>query len=1084
MNRTETDHINPFPGLRPFEPEEDFLFFGRDQQTYELLERLKRHRFLTVVGASGSGKSSLVRAGLLPSLYGGYMLEDGSGWRVAMFRPGVQPIRSLAEALAHRDVLGHEDQEVAAYQAIMLETTLRRGALGLIEVFEQSQSNPKGNLLIVVDQFEELFRYTDATHPSGENNEASAFVKLLLEAARSNSALYVVLTMRSDFLGDCSQFRDLPEAINEGQFLVPRMRRDQRRQAIEGPIAVGGAKITKRLVQRLLNDVGDNPDQLPILQHALMRTWNRWEAMGDPSAPLDFQHYEAIGEMGRALSQHGDEIYNELPDEQSRHIAETIFKRLTDRSQDARGVRRPTSLNELVDVSNANQEMVISVINAFRKPGRSLLMPPHETELKPDTQIDISHESLMRVWKRLNKWVDEEADSAKIYLRVAETALLHSEGHAGLWRDPDLQVALDWYAENKPTLAWAARYHKGLSIAEEFLEQSKQQRIEEQLEETARQKRELEQAQALAEEQRQRAEDQEASAKRLRRMVLLASLLAVLATLAAVIAIIQVDRVNSLVGDISEQNEELDNQRRIAEENAQTARANELQARESEARVSAYASTLDSLNDVLVDQIRISDENFELAQFQSEIASIRAAEAEEARNDAERQKEAAIRASDEANAASQEAVAAQREATRQLLQNLGVELSIGAVRLLDIGQTELGGLLALQAYRFDSLSGSEFRNEIFGAMRQSIAMLASDTLVSKVIIDGDRSRDFGVYKPYWYEEDGDKISLSLPDQEGDRFRVVAYSSAGSIAAGGDGGKIYYISSNDIYQMLPGPEGRTHKIAFNHDGTLFGSVSTTGILKLKAIVENSYLMDLDVPAGLENLSPFGLDSHLLSNLNDSSLLSIRSHQTIRDIEDFIGGQITSATYAEQGKVLVAGSAEGSLVIFREGSAFEVVHRIHEGAILDITLNPDETTIATAGVDFNVQLHSWPLSGDDPTLLPGHNSAVNALSFSPDGNLLASASSDRSIRLWNTQDSGAGIVILEGHDRWVWSVAFSPTGRQIISGSGDGTVRSWNIHLDDLSSQLCQLIDRPISREEWSTHIGPDISFDEYYTPCRR
>jgi hypothetical protein len=147
-------------------------------------------------------------------------------------------------------------------------------------------------------------------------DEAAAFVKLLLRASEQSEApSYVVLTMRSDYLGDCAQFRGLPEALNSGQYLVPRMTRDQQCEAIEGPVAVGGAKISPRLVQRLLNDVGDNPDQLPILQHALMRTWELSGVARSQGQPIDLEHYEATGTTAEALNRHADEAFEELRDE-------------------------------------------------------------------------------------------------------------------------------------------------------------------------------------------------------------------------------------------------------------------------------------------------------------------------------------------------------------------------------------------------------------------------------------------------------------------------------------------------------------------------------------------------------------------------------------------------------------------------------------------------------------------------------------------------------------------------------------------------------------------------------------------------
>jgi len=248
---------NPFPGLRPFEANEDHLFFGRDGQSDEILGRLRRNRFLAVVGTSGSGKSSLIRAGLLPSLYGGLMTKAGSNWRIAIFRPGNDTIRNLTSALSAPGVLRRDGAD--ALHTIFTETTLRRSALGLIDATRHARMPAEDNLLIVVDQFEELFRFRRTG--SRPDDEAAAFVKLLLEATRQTEVpIYVVITMRSDFIGDCARFRDLPETVNAGLYLIPRMTRDQRREAITGPIAVGGAQITPRLVNRLLNDVGDSPD--------------------------------------------------------------------------------------------------------------------------------------------------------------------------------------------------------------------------------------------------------------------------------------------------------------------------------------------------------------------------------------------------------------------------------------------------------------------------------------------------------------------------------------------------------------------------------------------------------------------------------------------------------------------------------------------------------------------------------------------------------------------------------------------------------------------------------------------------------
>jgi hypothetical protein len=170
------------------------------------------------------------------------------------------------------------------------------GKLGLVDAFEQAHLDPRENLLVVVDQFEELFRYqalataAQPGHLTRATEDATAFVNLLLEVcAHPELPIYVVLTMRSDFLGECAQFFGLPEAINRGQYLVPRMTREERRAAIVGPTAVGGAELGPVLLTRLVNDVGDNPDQLSILQHALNRTWDQWHNTQGKTVTRNFE---------------------------------------------------------------------------------------------------------------------------------------------------------------------------------------------------------------------------------------------------------------------------------------------------------------------------------------------------------------------------------------------------------------------------------------------------------------------------------------------------------------------------------------------------------------------------------------------------------------------------------------------------------------------------------------------------------------------------------------------------------------------------------------------------------------------------
>lgn len=491
---------NPFPGLRPFELHESFLFFGREGQSERLISLLAVARFVAVVGCSGSGKSSLVRAGLLPALLGGMMASAGSQWRIALLRPGNDPIGSLALALNECGIPAGAHGNRGDACLAMTEAMLRRGNRGLIEAGQQGGLGEAENLLVLVDQFEELFRFADERKRSGAvTDEAAAFVKLLLEARQqSTPKIYVVLTMRSDFLGDCARFWDLPEAINQGQYLIPRLGRDQLRAAITGPVAVGGGEISPLLVNRLLNDIGDDQDQLPILQHALMRTWDVWRADHRPGEPLDLRHYEATGGMAKALSIHADEACGELSDERSRAIAEVLFRCLTEKGEDGREIRRPCALGDIAAAASATEAEVAEVIEIFRAPGRSFLMPPAGTPLSAATMIDISHESLIRVWQKLRDWVQREAECARLYRRLAETAVLHEKGEAEPIRGAELQKALAWREQNRPTPAWAERYAPRFDLAMAFLESSRAQEETEALEKERQRQRQLQLARLLS----------------------------------------------------------------------------------------------------------------------------------------------------------------------------------------------------------------------------------------------------------------------------------------------------------------------------------------------------------------------------------------------------------------------------------------------------------------------------------------------------------------------------------------------------------------------------------------------------------
>jgi rhodanese-related sulfurtransferase len=475
----------PYPGLRAFRRDETHIFFGREGAVNEMVDRLAVHRFLAVTGASGSGKSSLVRTGLLDALDRGLLAAAGPDWRVADFRPGDLPLAALTESLL--DAIGEAS---TPDDRAIVDARLARGPLGLVDWLDEIDFPRDANLLLLVDQFEELFRF----HGAANQDEAEAFVALLLaSAAQRRRPIYVVITMRSDFLGECARFAGLAEAINEGQFLTPRLTRKQCEEAIEGPAAVCGGRVEMALVTRLLNDMGSNPDQLPLMQHVLMLMWEKARRKaGDGEIELTVANYEKSGGIGPsqsgrapqaesavedggsmgALSDHADRILARL-DPAQQQLAAKLFRALVQSEGNiGRDMRRPVSLREAAGLANANPDQLIPVIEAFRAPGRNFLTPAPPAPLAPDTIIDISHESLIRQWRTLRRWVQEEFQSAETYRTVEKTAKLWSAGAAGLMTNPLLGYALAWRRKERPNAVWASRYGGNFGLAARFLDRS------------------------------------------------------------------------------------------------------------------------------------------------------------------------------------------------------------------------------------------------------------------------------------------------------------------------------------------------------------------------------------------------------------------------------------------------------------------------------------------------------------------------------------------------------------------------------------------------------------------------------------
>ncbi|WP_436516181.1 nSTAND1 domain-containing NTPase [Ekhidna sp. To15] len=1062
-----TQLINPFPGLRPFGIEESHLFFGREGQSDEVLVKLSENKFVAILGASGSGKSSLMFCGLIPTLYGGFMTEAGSNWRIVVTRPGGGPIDNLAEALLIRDKefsnLGDEDKLI---RKTIISTVLRSSSLGLVEVVRQLKTDDFQNVLILVDQFEELFRYRKLESATSDLDESSAFVNLLLEAIHQyDEPVYIALTMRSDFIGECAQFPDLTQMINDSHYLIPQMTRDQKRTAIEGPVAVGGGKIAPRLTQQLLNDVGDNPDQLPILQHALMRTWSYWTENRKIGEPIDLRHYNSIGTLREALSMHANEAFDSLS-KREKEICEVMFKALTERGSENQGIRRPTKLATIAAIAGVNEDEVARVVERFREPGRSLLMPPFGVRLESETVVDISHESLMRIWVRLKRWLDEESKAAEMYLKLSEAAERYQEGKAGLWQMPDLQLALNWREENRPTLVWGQRYNPAFERTMVFLETSEKAYLTEQRNKEILQKRQV---------------------KRMRTTAVVLAI-AVLVSLSFLI-------FSFIKADEAEKEAE---KARIAQAEAEELRDNAVKLQEAAQESAAEAKRQEALAlderdnaERATEQAKI---NLAEAKRQEALALDAQKQAESANAEAQRQADEAKRQADIAAENERQATIAKDNAERLRYQAIAQSMAIKAKNILseDQDQAELKAIVARQAYLFYEEykdEGKDYNGDIYAGIYTALQGLYEREAVNNGLLTIKGDSIFNQYhKPVDPNSDNTIVAV----------RSVVYSKDGK----------YMYSANANGEVIKwNVESRAWNLIFqNDDVARVVNISPNEQYLALGTDQNNILI---FNVNNINQEPNKISGHLGGTVFDlmflpdnSGFISVGADNRILRSDFRSSTELAKSTtkinkiaLSPDARTLVGGGEDGNVYIWDltdigkgvttliNKSEESVTNTKTNRAIKSVKFSNNGKYLAYGSEDGRLVIWDMEKDAQVQPILTGFRAPITDIEFSPNDRLVLGTSTNSQVRVWDMENLFDLPIVLEDYkgvrdQGWVYDADFSPDGNYFVTAAGDGNIRRYPTKADDMAAEICTHITLGnMSDNEWRQYVGGDIPYVE-------
>jgi energy-coupling factor transporter ATP-binding protein EcfA2 len=537
----EEQNICPYTGLRSFTEEESLYFKGRDEHIEQASEMLGKNKFLMLTGASGDGKSSLVYAGIIPNARAGFIKSHYTNWQIADFRPERSPFENLCNAIS---------KALDIPNVATVQSELQHGFSALVDLYKSSSlymdknsedyhllspEDQKGmqyknaNLIILADQFEEFFTNPENYLRGIPSVEANLTLNLLLETAkiahRDNLPIYIVFTMRSDYIGQCSAFRDLPEYIGFSQFFVPRLNRKELQEVIEEPAVLSGNQISRRLTERLIHDITEGVDQLPILQHALNQIW---KAADEGKDEMDLLHYAKVGGMAvkelpsedqelfsnwfqtlhaniqncfhtpslqNVLDTHANKIYESaafyakqnadisISHEDAHLIIKTTFTCLT-KIDHSRAVRNRMTLEEIVEILNKpgiDIKVAAEVLNNFREPGNTFIHPfinesdQESRNIDQNTVLDITHESLIRNWQMLKDWADEEYGKFTTFADFKQQVdrwIEHENSWGFLLPIGALTFFEDWYSQTNPNKYWVNRYNEHVTETKKNLDES------------------------------------------------------------------------------------------------------------------------------------------------------------------------------------------------------------------------------------------------------------------------------------------------------------------------------------------------------------------------------------------------------------------------------------------------------------------------------------------------------------------------------------------------------------------------------------------------------------------------------------
>ncbi|MAU01573.1 MAG: hypothetical protein CL608_30920 [Anaerolineaceae bacterium] len=1025
----EKDIINPYKGLRAFQEQDAAQFYGRQALVDQLIHRLQsenqfstgndisqvNHRLLALVGPSGSGKSSVVKAGLIPALRQG-ALPGSEEWFIVEMAPGSHPLEELEAALLR----------VAVHPPPSLLEPLQKDERGLVRVLkrllpqDRDAENPS-QLLLIIDQFEELF--TLVTSEAQRNHLLDNLLTALTDA---NSRLRVIITLRADFYDRPLERPVLGEWLRQRTEIVLPMTPVELEQAITAPAATMGIACEAGLAAAVLSDVVEQPGALPLMQYALTELFEQRQ-----DRLLTLSAYQEIGGVTGALARRAEEIYADF-ETIEQEATRQLFLRLITLGEGVEDTRRRVRQSELQTLKLAETagalEEVMAAYGRYR-----LLTFDHDPKTREAT-VEVAHEALLREWPRLREWLAEGREDVRQQRELARA----TAQWAAATQDASYLLHGNRLTQFE---AWSETTAVALTIEEsEFLNSSVAARNQRQAEEEARQQRELETVQQLAEEQTRRAEEQAAAAHSLRRRALFLVGALVIATILAVAAF----------------------------SFARSSNSNAILASTREAEAITNASLAGS---------REAEAGVERATAVAAQATAQADVYARATAEADALEKQAIAEQQQAIAEEQRRLAVSRELSQVAADVLATDPELSmllALKALDNAYTaeaEEVVRAALQASRVEmtlTQTGEDIWWIDYHPEGSWLAGVGSEGIVLWDTNNGDKLQTIpleavnsGVSGGLIISPDGSMLALTSQNQilildttsweirhtlEGHTSIVdaVTFNPTSNLLASGS-------TNNEliVWDLISGEEqfivtgvfgGYVEDVRFSPDSSLIATAD-----------DNGFALIFDTATG-EEINRMRHDALWIHNITFNSegtrlfvapgANDFDNDLTIWDIEANPNGELTEPLAEWIG--------------------------LHANLVTDLQLSPDGRYLATASQDSSVKL--WDATSDtavEVLTLLGHPGSVEDIAFNPDSNKMATLSAGE-VRIWDISEAGIGEVLnIADASR---PVALHSETHTLVTFTPDGLVNIW----DSATGNLLHTFDTQLQTHNRRsvTAVSPD------------